>query len=147
MMLQLAIGSGLILATVAAIGLGFWLVELWIARSRFWLRRRPHPPRLLAALAVFSLWVVGEMTLSIWLWALVFLGLGLFDAPEPAVYFALVAFTTLGFGDILLPEEWRLLGGLASANGLLNFGVLTALLVEGVRGIRIDQMAADQERR
>lgn len=146
MIQQLAIGTVLIFTTLAAIGFGFWLVELWLARARVWLRRRPHRPRLLAALAVFSIWTVGETTLAVWLWAAVFFALGLFDAVEPAVYFALVAFTTLGFGDVLLPEEWRLLGGLAAANGLFNFGVLTALLVEGVRGIRVDQMAADEAR-
>ena len=147
MALQLLIGTILILATVAAVGAGFWLVELWIARARGWLVRRPHRPRLFAVLAVLATWVVGEMTIAVWLWALVFYGLDLFDGLEPAVYFALVSFTTLGFGDILLPPEWRLLGGLAAANGLLNFGVSTALLVEIVRGIRIDQIAADQARK
>ena len=57
----------------------------------------------------------------------------------------LVAYTTLGFGDILLPQEWRLLGGMASANGLLNFGLLTAMLVEVLRYVRVEQIAASVE--
>ena len=55
--------------------------------------------------------------------------LGLFPSLEQAVYFALVAFTTLGYGDVLLPKEWQLLGGMAAANGLLNFGLLIAVLL------------------
>lgn len=40
---------------------------------------------------------------------------------------------------MLLPEEWRLMGGLAAANGLLNIGVMTALLVEALRDVRLMQ--------
>ena len=81
------------------------------------------------------------MTAGVWVRALTLRGLGIFDAMEPAVYFSLVAFTTLGFGDILLPMEWRLLGGLAAANGLLNIGMVTALLVEALRQVRLQQLA------
>ncbi|MEM9736953.1 MAG: ion channel, partial [Pseudomonadota bacterium] len=52
-----------------------------------------------------------------------------------ALYFSVVAFTTLGFGDVLLPQEWRLLAGLSAANGLLIFGVSTAFLVEVFRRV------------
>ena len=52
---------------------------------------------------------------------------------ETSVYFAGVAFTTLGFGDIILPYEWRQLAGLCAANGLLVFGVSAAVLVEVLR--------------
>ena len=38
------------------------------------------------------------------MWAFAMMGLGIFDSLELSVYFSLVAFTTLGFGDILLPE-------------------------------------------
>ena len=65
--------------------------------------------------------------------------LQIFVTFEASVYFSLVAFTTLGFGDVLLPVEWRLLGGLAAANGLLIFGLLTAMLVETLRQIRTRQ--------
>ena len=59
----------------------------------------------------------------------------------------MVAFTTLGFGDVILPQEWRLLGGLAAANGLMIFGFLTAMLVETLRHTRRRQrgLSADIE--
>ena len=52
---------------------------------------------------------------------------------EPALYFALVAFTTVGFGDMTLTVDWRLLSALIAANGFLLFGWSTAYMVELVR--------------
>ena len=69
-------------------------------------------------------------TIGVWVWAATFRILDIFHELEPALYFAIVAFTTLGFGDVLLPQEWRILSGLSAANGLLIFGVSTAFLVE-----------------
>ena len=75
-----------------------------------------------------------------WLWALVFLAIGAFPSLEPAIYFAIVAFTTLGLGDVVLDQQWRILSGFASANGLLLFGLYTAFLVEVMRRVRTEQM-------
>lgn len=47
---------------------------------------------------------------------------------EEAVYFSLVTFTTLGYGDITLGENWRLLSGAEAVNGILLAGWSTALL-------------------
>jgi hypothetical protein len=52
---------------------------------------------------------------------------------EPALYFSLVSFSTVGFGDITLGHEWRLLSGLTAAAGFLSFGWSTAYMVELVR--------------
>jgi len=47
---------------------------------------------------------------------------------EEAVYFSLVTFTTLGYGDITLGEQWRILSGAEAVNGILLAGWSTALL-------------------
>lgn len=48
---------------------------------------------------------------------------------EEATYFAIVTFTTLGFGDITLAEHvWRLVSGIEALNGILLVGWTTALL-------------------
>jgi len=60
------------------------------------------------------------------------MSLGIFEELEVAVYFSLVAYTTLGFGDVILPEQWRILAGLTAANGFLVFGWSTAFQVEYV---------------
>lgn len=48
---------------------------------------------------------------------------------EKAVYFSIVTFTTLGYGDItLIDNEWLLLSGIEALNGILLVGWTTALL-------------------
>ncbi|MDJ1008930.1 MAG: ion channel [Paracoccaceae bacterium] len=139
MVSQLGLGAALILATIL-IGAGVWLgLELAFLRLHGWLMRPPHRPKLVAALVVALLGTLAMITVSVWLWALAFYGLGIFADLEAALYFSLVAFTTLGFGDVLLPLEWRLLGGMTAANGFLSFGLVTALLVETLRNVRIGQ--------
>ena len=76
---------------------------------------------------------------SVTIWSVAYVVLDIFDAFEAALYFALVAFTTLGFGDVLLPLEWRLLGGFTAANGFFAFGQITALLIETMRTLRLHQ--------
>ena len=82
------------------------------------------------ALVGATIWLLLALTVCVWIWAALFIFVGAFGEMEPALYFAAVSFTTLGFGDILLPDEWRLLGGICAANGLLLFGLSTAFLVE-----------------
>lgn len=141
MFIQIALGTVLMLLSILIAGVSYWLMEHWLMRLRPWLTRAPHRPKLILVLSVSAVWIMAQMTAGVWLWALTMMALGVFDTLELAVYFALVAFTTLGFGDVLLPIEWRLLGGMAAANGLLNIGLVTALLVEALRQVRLQQLA------
>ena len=65
------------------------------------------------------------------LWALFYFMLpdnaGLSNWPE-AVYFSVVTFTTLGYGDITLNPEWRQLSGMQAMVGIVVFGLTTAIL-------------------
>lgn len=142
MFIQLAIGSALMLTTIVIAGASFWLMEWAFVYLQGWLNTKPHRPKLIAALCVATVWVLVQFTAGVWLWAFVFFGLDIFSTLEAAVYFSLVAFTTLGFGDLLLPMEWRLLSGMAAANGLLNIGLVAAILVEALRHVRQQQIAA-----
>ncbi len=142
MFIQLALGSALMLLTILIAGLSVWAMEAALLRFDPWLRREPHPPKLMVMIAVAAVWVLVQLTTGVWLWAAVFWALGLFGTVETAVYFSLVSYTTLGFGDVLLPQEWRLLAGMSSANGLVNMGLLTAVLVELVRQVRLLQSDA-----
>lgn len=140
MFVQIALGTALMLLSILIAGVSYWLMETWLMRLRPWLTKAPHRPKLILVLGVAAVWIMAQMTAGVWLWALTMMALGVFDTLELSVYFALVAFTTLGFGDVLLPMEWRLLGGMAAANGLLNIGLVTALLVEALRQVRLQQL-------
>ena len=139
MFTQLALGTLLLLASIAIAGGSFWLMEAALLKLRPWLVRRPHTPKLILTLCVAAVWILAQLTAGVWLWAVAFMTLDIFPTLEESVYFALVAFTTLGFGDVLLPVEWRLMAGLAAANGLLNIGFVTAMLIESLRQIRLHQ--------
>lgn len=146
MFVQITIGSGLILLTVLVSGLSMPVMERAFLRHRPWLLRQPHGPKQMLVLCVALVWILGLITASVWLWAAAYLWLGVFADLESAVYFSLVAFTTLGFGDVLLPQDWRLLAGMMAANGLLNIGLATAILVEVLRQLRLDQAEAGKRR-
>ncbi|XDA99947.1 potassium channel family protein [Sulfitobacter sp. LCG007] len=93
-------------------------------------RLRRHPQRPVIEVGIALGWIIAVLTVSIWSWAGVYLLLGLFDGVEPALYFAIVSFTTVGYGDIVLEQDWRLLSGMTATSGLLVFGLFTAFLVE-----------------
>ena len=58
--------------------------------------------------------------------------LGEFDTFAAAFYHSCVNFVTLGYGDIVMSERWRLLGPLEGANGILMFGISTAVMTAAV---------------
>jgi len=78
--------------------------------------------------AVMTLLVVGNLAQLV-IWAIVFRMLGEFEALDVAVYHSAVNFASLGYGDIVMSERFRLLGPLEAINGVLMIGVSTAALM------------------
>lgn len=80
-----------------------------------------------AILGIFAL-----ITVHIWLWAVMYkmLNINELKTLEDSVYFSTVSFTTLGFGDIVLKDQWRILSGIEAANGIVLLGWSTAFLIE-----------------
>jgi len=62
------------------------------------------------------------------LWAVFYYGQNLFSDFETSLYFSMVSFTTIGYGDVLLPRKWRLLGVIEGISGVLLCGVSTAFI-------------------
>lgn len=67
------------------------------------------------------------------LWAATYLVVGAISGLEKALYFSTVTYTTLGYGDVVMEENWRLLSSLEAANGIIMFGWTTALIVAVVQ--------------
>jgi hypothetical protein len=61
-------------------------------------------------------------------WALVFVLCGEFRHLAPAFYHSAVNYTSLGYGDVVMSAAWRLLGPLETIDGMLMFGVSTAMI-------------------
>ncbi len=100
------------------------------------LLRKGRAFQTLVVLIIALFWILSVLTLSVWGWAGVYLYIGLFDRLETALYFAIVSFTTVGYGDVVIDENWRLLAGMTATNGLLVFGLFTAFLVEVLDVVR-----------
>jgi hypothetical protein len=130
---QLVIGTLVIAVTVAVQAEMFNLLsgrfERIVLTLRYVLRRFANT----GAIIVGVLYIMFIQTINVWIWASVFIIVGAFDTLEPALYFSLVSFTTVGFGDITLGHEWRLLSALTAANGFLSFSWSGAYMVELVR--------------
>jgi len=99
---------------------------------------RQSPAILLAAFGLFAL-----HTLEIWGYAVLYLLLHALSDFEEALYFSTTTYTTLGYGDLVLPRAWRILGAIEAANGLILLGWSTAFFVSIVDEIRKIEAAAD----
>jgi hypothetical protein len=62
------------------------------------------------------------------LWAVLFMICGEFTGLGTAYYHSAVNYTTLGYGDLVMTPSWRTLGPLEAADGMLMFGVSTAII-------------------
>ena len=80
----------------------------------------------IVALVIFL--ALAAHLIEIALWAVVFLMCGEFAEIGTAYYHSSANFTTLGYGDVLLSPHWRMLGPLEAADGMLMFGVSTAMI-------------------
>lgn len=139
MLIQLLIGTLIICLTIIVEAICIVTALIGIRRARNWLKAGSGMGKSIIAIALITLWMLGGLTISVWAWAAAMIGLELFSTLEEAVYFSIVSFTTLGFGDDSLPQRWRLLSGLIATNGLVLFGLTTAFLFEALDRLRLAQ--------
>lgn len=84
-----------------------------------------HETTLLSAVVVA---LICGMFLQVSVWAAVFIAIGEIEDVPRAIYFSLVNFTTLGYGDITLSSHHAILGALEASNGILMLGLSTSFL-------------------
>ena len=111
-----------------------WLGEILIS----WKARRQRPfgtfgymVLLIIVFAVTIMLHIGETMV----WAGFYFERGLFQDFETSFHFSLTSYTTVGFGDVVLPRAWRLLGGVESISGVLLCGLSTAFVFAVVNAL------------
>ena len=127
-LVPLAVGLGAVLCTILIHALGLAAVvnffrhqaRLGRAGAGLWID--------LAIVVVAMLLAFVAHLIEIALWAAVFMICGEFHEFGMAYYHSAVNYTTLGYGDLIMSPKWRLLGPVEAANGILMFGVSTALI-------------------
>lgn len=97
-------------------------------RKHEWIESPKIGTRLLLLTSVMVLLVAGNLVQA-GVWAAVFVLLSEFSHFGTAFYFSVVNFATLGYGDIVMSEQWRLLGPLEAVNGIIMVGVSTSALM------------------
>lgn len=80
-------------------------------------------------IVLVTLGVFAVHGLEIWLYALVFFWLGAVPNLQTAIYFSASSYSTLGFGDVIASEEWRIFSSIEGVNGLLLIGWSSAFLL------------------
>ena len=70
-------------------------------------------------------WMISFHLIEILVWALFYAWQRAMPDIQSALYFSAVTYTTTGYGDLVLPEGWRLLGGVEALTGILMCGLST----------------------
>jgi len=107
---------------------------LVVVAIRYYSRHEPdiNTPSFTVSLLVINvvmlLLVIGNLS-QVAIWALLFEMLGEFEQFDIAFYHSAVNFATLGYGDIIMSDQHKLLGPIQAINGVLMIGVSTAALM------------------
>lgn len=75
-------------------------------------------------------------------WAGFYLWWDLFQDFETAWYFSLTSYTTIGYGDVTLPQKWRVLGGVEGFAGVLLCGLSTAFILVIVNAMLVTRVSS-----
>jgi len=104
----------------------------YYARFRISDRKRESQWHEIVVLSTVMLLMLLSNLAQMVIWAMLFMLLGEFGDFSTALYHSAVNFVTLGYGDIVMSARWRLLGPLEAVNGILMFGISTAVMTAAV---------------
>jgi hypothetical protein len=125
MLLKLLIAAGLVVATVAMHAAGFSALLRAIMRWRALDRSGFRP--VTGMVIGLTCWLMLIHLAEIAVWGLVYFWQGCLPDVETAFYFSGVTYTSLGYGELLLPRPWRMLAPLETLTGIIMCGLSTGL--------------------
>ncbi|MGX5800708.1 potassium channel family protein [Bradyrhizobium sp. Arg314] len=128
MFVQLLLAGCLISITVAIqamfMSIGLRRLKFMEANRRSSLEKWPT-----FVIVVWIIFLTIPIVLDVLLWALLYYVTGSLRDFEDAFYFSMVSFTTVGYGDVVLGKETRLIATFEAVNGWVIFGWETALVM------------------
>ena len=128
-LLNLLVGFAVMLAClIVQAAVAFWSVRYYVRQSS----NAGAPRKFIAGirpLIVAMLAMLAANFIQITLWGLVFLLLGEFNELYEAIYHSAVNFSSLGYGDVVMSKNRKLLGPLEAINGVIMLGMTSAALV------------------
>jgi|SRR5579871_4909999 len=129
MVLNLTLGTLFIAATVLFHTVGLMALTTIVNRLVRRFHLHVHVVGKIISMMATVLGIFVLHTVEIWFWAAIYFSNRQFGNFPDALYFSTVTYSTLGYGDIILTPEWRLLGALEAINGFILLGWSTAYLV------------------
>ena len=116
------------LATCVIIqSMGTLVMIQWVARARQ-VFDSPYVVRRVGLLLGLFMFIVLLHLIQIALWAVAFWRAGELPTLETAVYFSITTYTTVGYGDVVLGPDWRVLAGIEGLTGIILVGWSTAFV-------------------
>ena len=138
-----------VLLVIVTLCLQCAVVAVLINWLRRFMTRHMHelgPIRSAALVLKLTIAIILLQGVVILLWAS-FYRLQCFPSWELAFYFSGTSYSTVGYGDVVLPASWRLLGPLESMTGLLMCGVSVSLLVAVVNRLVEGHSSRNKQRK
>jgi hypothetical protein len=132
MLRQLLLGGTVSLGNIAIHAVVMATVVGTARRALKWEHDRPQAWLAAVMVATVGVLLVAHVA-EVAVWALAYAILRIAPPGADMLYFAFVNYTTLGYGDVVPVERWRLLGPMAAMNGVLAFGWSTAVIFEVLR--------------
>jgi len=139
--LKIVVIGSLMMAITTAIHASFMTAMMRLLENRTRNQKDRAPLTRLYVVVESILMIFVATLLEASAWAVAYLTLGAISGLEPALYFSVVTFTTVGYGDVVLTPEWRLLGSFEAVNGIIMFGWSTALVMSVVQRVYTSTMS------
>ena len=128
MLTEIAIASAIVAICLIIHVAGILLMAKWLLHRRDNLARTASNKQLAVLIVMLFAGIMCLHLIQTSLWALFYYLQGLFGDFETSLYFSMVSFATIGYGDVLLPRRWRLLGVIEGFSGVLLCGISTAFI-------------------
>src|SRR5262245_29243986 len=125
MLIGFAVTLGALVVEGLAVTLGVEAISVLVAKRLVGVHLWRNGAATLLLIVTLLIGHLAQMAL----WATAFMAAGEFQTFALAFYHSAVNYTTLGYGDIVMSESWRLLGPQEAVSGTLAFGWSTAALV------------------
>lgn len=135
--LLLALVLSALTVTVHAVG----TVRVVVPLCGLW-KAKPDPRVLTRPIATLIRLVSGLLMLhliAMAMWALAYRLFNIFPDFETCFYYSLMSYSTVGYGDVIPPQAWRLLGPIEGAEGVLMLGLSTGIIVASVQRLYVNR--------
>lgn len=139
MLAELALSTIMVVLTVVIHAAGLYALSR-LLRLEEWEEREEHiHPLSVRGIAATLIVILGLFALhgvEIWLYALLYLGIGSVEGLREAVYFSTITYGAIGYSDAAMAERWRLVSAIEGINGVILIGWSTAFFVTLIARMR-----------